>query len=41
VRREKTEQFTVKLSPRSSANAVREVLEIQFAGIAKGHRIPS
>src|SRR5215475_14445017 len=40
VQREKTAQFTVKLSPRSSANAVREVLEIQFAGFAKGHRIP-
>jgi hypothetical protein len=41
VERERATQFTVKLSPRSSANAVREVLEIQFAGIAKGHRIPS
>jgi len=41
VQREKTAQFTVKLSPRSSANAVREVLEIQFAGFAKGHRITS
>src|SRR5262245_22718097 len=40
VQREKTSHFTIKLSPRSSANAVREVLEIQFAGIAKGHRIP-
>ncbi len=41
VEREKTAQFTVKLSPRISANAVREVREIQFAGIAKAHRIPS
>jgi hypothetical protein len=41
VEREMTAQFTVKLSPRSSANALREVLEIQFAGIAKAHRIPS
>ncbi|HKQ77586.1 MAG TPA: hypothetical protein VJ810_28075 [Blastocatellia bacterium] len=41
VERERAAQFTVTLSPRSSANAVREVREIQFAGIAKGHRIPS
>ena len=41
VEREKTGQFTVTLSPRISANAVREVREIQFAGVAKGHRIPS
>jgi hypothetical protein len=41
VERERATQFTVKLSPRSSANAIREVLEIQFAGVAKGHRIPS
>jgi len=40
VARERAAQFTVTLSPRSSANAVREVREIQFAGIAKGHRIP-
>ena len=41
VARERAAQFTVTLSPRSSANAVREVREIQFAGIARGHRIPS
>ena len=41
VKREMAAQFTVTLSPRSSANAVREVREIQFAGFAKGHRIPS
>jgi hypothetical protein len=41
VERERATQFTVKLSPRPSGNAVREVLEMQFAGIAKGHRIPS
>src|SRR5215510_10678186 len=40
VKREMAAQFTVTLSPRSSANAVREVREIQFAGFAKGHRIP-
>jgi hypothetical protein len=41
VERDRAAQFTVTLSPRSSANAVREVREIQFAGFAKGHRIPS
>jgi hypothetical protein len=41
VERDRTARFTVTLSPRSSANAVREVREIQFAGFAKGHRIPS
>jgi len=41
VEREKAAQFTVTLSPRISANLVREVREIQFAGFAKGHRIPS
>ncbi|HKQ77278.1 MAG TPA: hypothetical protein VJ810_26505 [Blastocatellia bacterium] len=41
VERERASQFTVTLSPRSSAIAVREVREIQFAGFAKGHKIPS
>ena len=41
VQREKTAQFTVTLTPRSSALAVPEVREIQFAGVAKAHRIPS
>ena len=41
VARERAAQFTVTLGPRSSANALREVREIQFAGMAKGHRIPS
>jgi hypothetical protein len=41
VQREKTTQFTVTLAPRVHSNAVREVREIQFAGIAKAHRIPS
>jgi hypothetical protein len=41
VQRERAAKFNVTLSPRSSANAVREVREIQFAGFAKGHRIPS
>jgi hypothetical protein len=41
VQREKAPQFTVTLGPRSSAFVVPEVREIQFAGIAKAHRIPS
>jgi hypothetical protein len=41
VQREKTTQFTVLLAPRYSAYTVREVREIQFAGFAKAHRIPS
>jgi hypothetical protein len=41
VQREKTTQFTVLLTPRYSAYTVREVREIQFAGFAKAHRIPS
>src|SRR5262245_39180649 len=41
VQRERATQFAVTLAPRSSANAVREVREIQFAGFAKGHKIPS
>jgi hypothetical protein len=40
VEREKAKQFTVLLTPRYSANTVREVREIQFAGSAKAHRIP-
>jgi hypothetical protein len=41
VARERAAQFILTLGPRSSANAIREVREIQFAGMAKGHRIPS
>jgi hypothetical protein len=41
VEREKAMQFTVFLTPRNSAYTVREVREIQFAGFAKAHRIPS
>jgi hypothetical protein len=41
VEREKVKQFTVLLTPRNSAYTVREVREIQFAGFAKAHRIPS
>jgi len=41
VQREKKTQFTVTLTPRSSAYALPEVREIQFAGVAKAHRIPS
>jgi hypothetical protein len=41
VEREKVKQFTVLLTPRYSAYTVREVREIQFAGFAKAHRIPS
>jgi hypothetical protein len=41
VEREKAKQFTVLLTPRYSANTVREVREIQFAGFAKAHIIPS
>jgi hypothetical protein len=41
VQREKTTQFTITFAPRSSIYTVREVREIQFAGIAKAHRIPS
>ena len=41
VEREKAKQFTVLLTPRYSAYTVREVREIQFAGFAKAHRIPS
>ena len=41
VEREKAKQFTVLITPRYSAYTVREVREIQFAGFAKAHRIPS
>jgi hypothetical protein len=41
VERQKAKQFTVILAPRNSGAAVREVREIQFAGFAKGHKIPS
>jgi hypothetical protein len=41
VQREKTTQFTVTFAPRINISGVREVREIQFAGIAKAHRIPS
>jgi hypothetical protein len=35
------EQLVHLLTPRNSAYGVREVREIQFAGVAKAHRIPS
>jgi hypothetical protein len=41
VERKQAKQFTVLLTPRYSAYTVREVREIQFAGFAKAHRIPS
>src|SRR5262245_6484691 len=41
VEREQAKRFTVILTPRNSGSAVREVREIQFAGFAKAHRIPS
>jgi hypothetical protein len=41
VERELAKQFTVLLTPRNSAYTIREVREIQFAGFAKAHRIPS
>lgn len=41
IERKKAMQFTVLLTPRYSAYTVREVREIQFAGFAKAHRIPS
>jgi hypothetical protein len=41
VQREKTAQFAVTFTPRSGISGLREVREIQFAGIAKAHRIPS
>ena len=40
VERKPAKEFTVLLTPRNSAYTVREVREIQFAGIAKAHRIP-
>jgi hypothetical protein len=40
VKRDRAVAFTVKLSPRRHVNGVREVVEIQFAGMAKGHKIP-
>jgi len=41
VDRKPAKEFTVLLTPRNSAYTVREVREIQFAGVAKAHRIPS
>jgi hypothetical protein len=41
VERKPAKEFTVLLTPRNSAYTVREVREIQFAGFAKAHRIPS
>ena len=41
VERKQAKEFTVLLTPRNSAYMVREVREIQFAGLAKAHRIPS
>ncbi|HMB29888.1 MAG TPA: hypothetical protein VKS99_17385 [Blastocatellia bacterium] len=41
VERKPTKEFTVLLTPRNSAYAVREVREIQFAGSARAHIIPS
>jgi hypothetical protein len=41
VERKPTKEFTVLLTPRNSAYTVREVREIQFAGVAKAHKIPS
>jgi hypothetical protein len=41
VDREPATRFAVLLTPRNSAYTVREVREIQFAGFAKAHRIPS
>jgi hypothetical protein len=41
VERKQAKEFTITLTPRNSACAVREVREIQFAGFAKAHRIPS
>jgi hypothetical protein len=40
VEREKTTHFSVTLAPRSNIYAVHEVREIQFAGVAKAHKIP-
>src|SRR5262249_6684434 len=39
--RKQAKRFTVMHTPRNSAYAVREAREIQFAGFAKAHRIPS
>ena len=41
VERKPAKEFTVLLTPRNSAYTVREVREIQFAGVARAHRIPS
>ena len=41
VERKPAKEFTVLLTPRNSAYTVREVREIQFAGVAKAHIIPS
>ncbi len=41
VERKPAKEFTVLLTPRNSAYGLREVREIQFAGVAKAHRIPS
>ena len=41
VERKPAKEFTVLLTPRNSAYTVREVREIQFAGVPKAHIIPS
>jgi hypothetical protein len=41
VERKPAKEFTVLLTPRNFAYGVREVREIQFAGVAKAHRILS
>ncbi|MCI0391432.1 MAG: hypothetical protein MOB07_22045 [Acidobacteria bacterium] len=41
VERAKVTQFTITLTPRTSIYAVREVREIQFAGMSKAHRVPA
>ena len=41
VERKPVKEFTVLLTPRNSDYTVREVREIQFAGFAKAHIIPS
>jgi hypothetical protein len=41
VERKAATEFNVTYAPRNTYNAIREVREIQFAGVAKAHRIPS
>jgi hypothetical protein len=41
VERKPAKEFNVLLTPRNFAYGVREVREIQFAGVAKAHRILS